>query len=319
MSAKGLVSIIVPVFNAAPFLERCIDSILGQTYPNLELLLVDDGSTDGSERICDQKAGEDARIRVIHQENGGSSRARNRGLKEAVGEWVTFVDADDTLLENGLAQMMDLTSVSTDFIMASYEVSEENGNIFNPVFLTQSGILSPEQCLMMMYRKTGDAYLGYICAKLFRRSVLTAGECRFDEDIVYNEDRLFVTHYLCSISGSIEFTVTPVYRYYLGSGTKMGALRHKFDSWFYTDFQAFIRMRESIRDRFPGDSDMYDLADSGVYHGYRTQKAFLKRFHKFTPGAWLRLAKEMLGCIGMGKYLSYTKALYQRRLKRYLG
>ena len=319
MAAEGLVSVIVPVFNAAPFLERCIDSILGQTYPNLELLLVDDGSTDGSERICDRKAREDSRIRVIHQENGGSSRARNRGLEEAVGEWVTFVDADDTLLENGLAQMMDRTSVSTDFIMACYEVSEEDGNIFHPVFRTQSSTLSPEQSMMMLYRKTGDAYLGYICAKLFRRSVLTAGGCRFDEDIVYNEDRLFVTQYLCSFCGSIEFTVTPVYRYYLGSGTKTGALKHTYDPRFYTDFQAFARMREMVRTRFPGDSDLYDLADSGVYHGYRTQKAYMRQFHKLSPGAWLRLTKETVGCIGTGKYLSYTKALYQRRLKKYLG
>ena len=94
---RPVISIIVPVYNVAPFLSRCLDSLVGQTYENLEIICVDDGSTDGSAAILDACAAKDSRIKVIHQENAGVSVARNRGLDAATGEFVTFVDADDWL------------------------------------------------------------------------------------------------------------------------------------------------------------------------------------------------------------------------------
>lgn len=92
---EPLISMIVPVYNVAAYLPRCLDSIVGQTYGNLEILLVDDGSTDGSGEICHRYARADQRIRVIHQENRGVSAARNAGLEEMTGEYVMFVDSDD--------------------------------------------------------------------------------------------------------------------------------------------------------------------------------------------------------------------------------
>ena len=91
-----LISVIVPVYNIeSEYLERCIGSICGQTYQNLDIILVDDGSTDGSGSICDRFATEDSRVRVFHKENGGSSSARNFGIKEAKGEYIGFIDSDD--------------------------------------------------------------------------------------------------------------------------------------------------------------------------------------------------------------------------------
>ena len=92
---KGLISVIVPVYNAEKYLCRCIDSILAQTYKDFELLLIDDGSKDSSGAICDEYAAKDSRVRVFHKENGGVGFARNVGLDHAQGDWVTFVDSDD--------------------------------------------------------------------------------------------------------------------------------------------------------------------------------------------------------------------------------
>lgn len=92
-----VISIIVPVYNVEKYLSQCIDSILAQAFIDFELLLVDDGSTDGSGRICDEYANKDARIQVFHKKNGGVSSARNIGLEHAQGEWITFVDSDDWL------------------------------------------------------------------------------------------------------------------------------------------------------------------------------------------------------------------------------
>ena len=95
-----LISVIVPVYNIENYLERCVNSIREQTYNNLEILLVDDGSTDSSGALCDRFAEADERIRVFHKENGGSSSARNLGIAEAKGEYLGFVDSDDYISAN---------------------------------------------------------------------------------------------------------------------------------------------------------------------------------------------------------------------------
>ena len=102
---KDMVSVIIPVYNAEKYLHRCIDSILAQTYTDFELLLINDGSNDGSGMICDAYAAKDSRVRVFHKENGGVSSARNIGIDNAAGVYISFVDADDELLLNALEKM----------------------------------------------------------------------------------------------------------------------------------------------------------------------------------------------------------------------
>ena len=98
-------SIIIPVYNSEKALRRCLDSILAQTMTDYECLLIDDGSTDSSGRICDEYAAKDERFRVFHKENGGVSSARNVGLDNAKGEWITFVDSDDSVEESFLESL----------------------------------------------------------------------------------------------------------------------------------------------------------------------------------------------------------------------
>ena len=101
-----LVSVIVPVYNVEKYLEQCVDSVLNQTYRNLEIILVDDGSQDSSREICDTYINVDSRVKVIHQENGGSSSARNAGLVCASGAYVFFLDSDDWLAYNAIEIML---------------------------------------------------------------------------------------------------------------------------------------------------------------------------------------------------------------------
>ena len=95
MSNTTLVSVIVPVYNVKSYLQECFDSICRQSYQNIEIILVDDGSTDGSSELCDVLASKDSRTIVLHKENGGLSDARNAGLRIALGDWISFVDSDD--------------------------------------------------------------------------------------------------------------------------------------------------------------------------------------------------------------------------------
>ena len=100
------ISVIVPVYNTEKYLRRCIDSILNQTYEALEVILVDDGSTDGSGAVCDEYAEKDARVRAIHQKNGGISAARNAGIDAASGQYIAFIDSDDYVTGDMLAELL---------------------------------------------------------------------------------------------------------------------------------------------------------------------------------------------------------------------
>ena len=114
---QGLVSIIVPVYKAEKYIHQCIDSLLAQTYRNIEVILVDDGSPDNCGKICDEYAAKDYRVKVIHQQNGGVSAARNVGLANATGEWITFVDADDSVT---CAYIEQLYVNDSDWVIGGY-------------------------------------------------------------------------------------------------------------------------------------------------------------------------------------------------------
>jgi glycosyltransferase involved in cell wall biosynthesis len=130
---KGpLVSVIVPVYKAEKWLHRCVDSILAQTMENFELLLIDDGSPDRSGEICDEYAAKDSRVRVFHKENGGVSSARNLGLDNAQGEWISFVDADDLVEENYIAELLSSAKNDGSLVISGLK-KEKNGIVINRV------------------------------------------------------------------------------------------------------------------------------------------------------------------------------------------
>ena len=128
VSVPPAVSIIVPVYNTERFLNRCIDSVLAQTYSDWELLLVDDGSTDSSGSICDEYATQDSRIRVFHKENGGVSSARNLGLDYARGEWITFVDSDDYIAPDMIEKLYETQKRNNaDITVCGYRWVDKEG------------------------------------------------------------------------------------------------------------------------------------------------------------------------------------------------
>ena len=123
-----LISVIIPVYNVEKYLRRCLDSVVAQTYRNLEIICVDDGSVDESGKICDQYAVRDARIKVIHQENQGLSAARNRGLDAAEGAYIAFVDSDDYILEDMYKKMLDkLLNYNVDLCVCQWQYEFSDG------------------------------------------------------------------------------------------------------------------------------------------------------------------------------------------------
>lgn len=175
------ISVIVPVYNAEQYLHRCVDSILAQTFPDFELLLIDDGSKDRSAEICDEYAWKDDRVRVFHKENGGVSSARNFGLDNAKGEWVSFVDADDIIYSNNLDILFEVgkNNPTINFVIGNYFYKMGN-NKKSGSKLNSQVLYNPFE---LLYENKLTIRAGVILVKYNVISTF-----RFDEKITVNED-----------------------------------------------------------------------------------------------------------------------------------
>lgn len=197
------ISAIIPVYNAEEHLHRCIESILTQSYDDFELLLIDDGSTDSSGIICNDYAQKDSRIRVFHKENGGVSSARNVGLDNAKGEYITFVDSDDYILPNFFSIIEDL---NVDLFIGSFFYNDTIVSLND----TTSDNLINDKFLFEYLIKTISIYT--VWGKLLKSSLIINNNLRFDETLATAEDSLFMCNYLFHI-GSIALSKKLVYRY----------------------------------------------------------------------------------------------------------
>lgn len=215
------VSVIVPVYNAERYLARGVDSILAQSFQDFELILVDDGSKDGSGAICDQYAAQDGRVKVIHQENAGVSTARNAGLEAACGEWVTFVDSDDMVLDCFLESLMNAASRDEriDLAYCGYAIVEGSASVKT----YKSGTYIGKEQVHDALSRTNLLYRCSPWAKLYRRSIIADNGLKFDVNLSISEDRLFVYSYLAHVKG---IAVTSQVGYLYGSFSPT-SLKHK--------------------------------------------------------------------------------------------
>lgn len=176
------VSVIIPVYNAAPWLERCVDSVRSQSVSNIEVLLIDDGSTDGSGAMCELFAGDDSRIRVFHQPNGGVSAARNLALRMAQGRWLAFVDADDTLPADSLQLRLDAgTRTGADAVIADYCEIGVNGSTHDRHSGLPAGLNDRDGVVnnILVTALEPNTFFGSPCNKLYRRELFERGGITF--------------------------------------------------------------------------------------------------------------------------------------------
>lgn len=186
-----MISVIIPVYNSEKYLHKCIDSVLSQTYQDFELILVNDGSTDKSGAICDEYALKDERVKVFHKENGGVSDARNRGIDNAKGEWIVFIDSDDWVNKNYLKELIeDIKEKDVDFVIHG---DLGNSNIYNT--------LKNEEKVVLMFNKH-DVFEnlkisrnGYPVSKIYRLDIVNRFFIRFPLGINLHEDTMFVMQY----------------------------------------------------------------------------------------------------------------------------
>lgn len=193
------ISVIVPVYNVEEFLEQCLESIVTQTYIDLEIILVNDGSTDQSSKICDDFVKRDPRVKLIHQINGGVSSARNIGIKVATGEYITFVDSDDWLEKEMYQKMMYAVKIQNesevimcDFINEKYDCQEKITANIRDGFYVKQDIVKELYPTLLVTEDLGRLPIVSACICIFKKELFLNNKIAFDVDLRYVEDYLFM-------------------------------------------------------------------------------------------------------------------------------
>lgn len=224
-----LVSVVVPVYNAEEYLEKCVESIIMQTYKNLEIILINDGSTDSSYRICNQLACKYENIEVINQENKGVSIARNIGMQNARGDYIFFVDSDDTIPEKAIQKLLE-ASVDADADMAIGRISDKE--------TIPTGLFTGEEFLKLTLDDNPVAY--YACRILYKRLFLQ--DIEFPEGVSVSEDSFFV--FQCALKKPRVVIVNEiVYSYTVNLNS---ASRTSFTKKKYDDICNLLDRKESV-------------------------------------------------------------------------
>ncbi len=203
------ISVIVPVYNVEKYLRRCVDSILNQTFSDFELILVDDGSTDGSAAICDEYAANSGGVNVVvvHQKNGGVSKARNAGLKSAKGEYITFVDSDDYIAKNYLECLYD---TSVDFTVCNFCTEDSNNNKSPGWYKYTDGICDVNTDNIEKWVWNG--WFGVMCGGLYRKDIIFKNSLVFSDQTCRMEDTIFNLEYI-ALCQNVKFIEDVLYNY----------------------------------------------------------------------------------------------------------
>jgi len=211
------ISIIIPIYNAELFLDRCLESVASQTYSNIEVLCVDDGSTDNSRGICEKFAKRDSRFKVFSKVNGGESSARNTGLRNATGKYIGFIDNDDWV-EPDMYEILYKTALDFDVpisVVNFFRNTQTEQTKMVNINTIPDGVISPKD--MMIYALNRDNYRGYcsyIWNKLFNADLIQKNNLLFDESLKFGGDVLFHAQVVLSDGCKGVYNEKPLYHYF---------------------------------------------------------------------------------------------------------
>ena len=225
------VSIIVPVYNTEKYLAQCIDSILAQTFSDFELILVNDGSKDNSGKICDEYAQKDSRIVVINKENGGVNAARRDGVDNAMGEWISFVDSDDTITCDAIETLVKNASNDIDIIIGQFRVPKQDIQVLTAI----------------EYRKLLlNGIMVYPVAKLYRRSSFTKETFDIPKEISIGEDMLMNIKLAFFIKRDVKILPHIIYNYIYRENSAIHSRKHsiEYETLFWEQLKKAIPTNE---------------------------------------------------------------------------
>lgn len=236
------ISVIVPIYNVEQYLRKCIDSIINQTYKNLEIILVDDGSTDASGEICNKYEQQDERIRVIHKKNGGAADARNKGLEVMTGKFVSFVDSDDWIEYNFYENMIEQAiKYNADIVVSNYNYVSDNGDIICRYEKNDKVRYNTEEAMNEMIH---DGFIqAVIWNKLYLKSCIK--DIRFKVGKICEDE--FFTYKIIANAKEVVYNSKPLYFYRKREGSVMD--KYKLNRLDGVD--AIYERLQFIKNKFP--------------------------------------------------------------------
>lgn len=242
MSEKdALISVVVPAYNCEKYVKRCLYSLINQTYQEIEIIVIDDGSTDGTLSLCKEVAELDCRVKVISKENSGVSDSRNLGISLAIGNWITFVDADDYLDCNALQSMFALKKQDTQMIFGRIKKFFENGEEENLVEKELVNVSKNNLAPFFLYGERN--VMGSAWRVLYLKEVIVKNGILFNKNVSICEDLLFIVN-VVSLCDKIEVSNEYVYNYFIRGSS---CSRTKDDKFFngiknyYSAMSAFLK------------------------------------------------------------------------------
>ena len=225
MKNEPLISVVIPIYKVEKYLNKCIDSVMNQTYDNLEIILVDDGSPDNCGKMCDDYAEQDSRIKVVHKENGGLPSARNAGIDVATGEYITFVDSDDFIHEKMVETLYNnLVSTDSDISVCGFLIINEEEPVCDSIDIKSEVITLTKYDIASF--SSLSPYIRSACGKLYKAELFE--KVRFNNDIVKLEDNNFSYKIFTAIN-RICFDTTPMYYYLKRQGSIMNDTEYPVD------------------------------------------------------------------------------------------
>jgi glycosyltransferase involved in cell wall biosynthesis len=245
MVYNDVVSIIVPIYNAELYLEQCIDSILNQTYKDIEVILINDGSKDNSGMICDKYAKMDNRIKVIHQKNSGPSFARNTGINCATGKYIQFVDADDTIKTDMIEKLVHAAKPNNELVVCGYKIftKDQENLVVQDISPPKNGILSTGEFLEYFGEFYKNGFINPLWNKLYIKEIIVKNSIQFIYGLNMGEDLLFNLEYI-RCCNNINFIQDRLYNYLIINNNQ--SLTKTFIKDFFGNQQMLFRKVEEF-------------------------------------------------------------------------
>ncbi len=313
-----MISVIIPVYNAERYLNRCIDSVLASACGDFEVILVNDGSSDRSPEICSEYAERDSRIRLITQKNQGVSAARNRGICEAMGEWIVFLDADDFISGDFLSLVARPEYRHMDFILFQFAIHSSNVSTVSRDTDAPKGTPAVAHCYQ------GDGMLPLIrrilaplplddgfapdfrtpCARAYKKSILEQYAIRFSPDIRIGEDLLFNLEYQLK-AGSCAVIPRTVYFYDVHGDSSS----HHFSPWLHENH---ARLLQAVRDVLD-NSGMFAALEQDYYSYALENLTYVLIREIFSPHSTRKYRESRKLCQEMRRNRMYTDAFTYNR------
>lgn len=319
------ISIIIPIYNSEIYLKRCLDSVINQTYKDLEIILIDDGSTDKSYDICKQYSLNDSRIKLIHENNAGVSFARNIGLKNSTGEYIGFVDPDDFIESTMYEKLFNHMNYEIDITMCNYNIWENDKNTQSNIKFNNNTISGNDLLYGIFERK----YMGSLWNKLFKRNVIFKNNnliC-FNENIYLCEDVVFLSEVLKN--KKIQILNEPLYNYSIHGNSLSNGILTKKQLTFFKAYDIIINNCYNYNDTnlikkayfftVSGITDFFDrilFLDLDNVYEYNNElqklKKYIKKYFRFADSKYkLKIALICISPKLYKKIISY----YRRKLK----